>query len=112
METGALTYADGYPTETSRRCPAQVELQGLPVLTYTCVGMAWGKGSEGRGTGFTALNTDRRRRRNEARNLQRQSNGLTCVATVRCSGRAHISGYKARTKRRIDRRSQRSRLAQ
>ena len=63
METGALTYADGYPTE-KQAVDALLKWEDCKgcrtVLTYTdtCVGMAWGRGSEGRGTGFTALNTD------------------------------------------------------
>ena len=100
METGALTYADGYPTE-KQAVDALLKWEDCKgcrtVLTYTdtCVGMAWGKGSEGRGTGFTALNTDPVAARNEARaTCNAKSNGLTCVATVRCSGRAYISGYK------------------
>jgi hypothetical protein len=67
------------------------------VLTYTdtCVGMAWGKGSKGRGTSFTAKNPDPVAARNEARaTCDAKSGGLTCVAFVRCSGRAYISGYK------------------
>ena len=99
-ESGQLTYADGYPSE-KEAVDALLKWEDCvgcrTVLTYTdtCVGMAWGKGSEGRGTSFTAKNPDPVAARNEARaTCNAKSGGLTCVAFVRCSGRAYISGYK------------------
>ncbi|WP_244300402.1 DUF4189 domain-containing protein, partial [Achromobacter aegrifaciens] len=62
-DSGQLTYADGYPSE-KEAVDALLKWEDCvgcrTVLTYTdtCVGMAWGKGSKGRGTSFTAKNPD------------------------------------------------------
>jgi hypothetical protein len=99
-ESGDLTYADGYPTEKEAidALLGWEDCKGCrKVLSYTdsCVGMSWAKGSKGRGTGFTALNPDPVAARNEARaTCNAKSGGQACVAMVRCSGRAYISGYK------------------
>ncbi|WP_454673935.1 DUF4189 domain-containing protein [Achromobacter pestifer] len=96
---GGLIYADGYPKEeealkqllTWEDCKDCRKL-----LTYqeTCVGLAWVKGSEGRGTRFTALNPDPVKAREEARATCTTKTGApACVAMVRCSGRAYIDGY-------------------
>lgn len=92
-------YADGYPSEdealttltTWEDCKDCRKL-----LTYrdTCVGLAWVKGSEGRGTRFTALNPDSVAAREAARATCTAKTGAqACVAMVRCSGRAYIDGY-------------------
>ena len=61
METGALTYADGYPTE-KQAVDALLKWEdckgAAPCSPIPTPASAWPGGSEGRGTGFTALNTD------------------------------------------------------
>ena len=82
--------------ETGRRRPAQMgRLQGLhrAHLYRHLRRHGLGQGQRRSRHRFTALNTDPVAARNEARaTCNAKSNGLTCVATVRCSGRAYISG--------------------
>lgn len=96
---GGLLYADGYPKE-DEALNMLLKWEDCKdcrkVLTYkdTCVGMAWVKGAEGRGTRFTALNPDPVSAREEARTTCAAKTGApSCVAMVRCSGREYIDGY-------------------
>lgn len=96
---GGLLYADGYPKE-DEALNMLLKWEDCKdcrkVLTYkdTCVGMAWVKGSEGRGTRFTALNNDPVGAREAARGeCSTKTGSATCVAMVRCSGREYIDGY-------------------
>lgn len=96
---GGLIYADGYPKE-AEAVNALAKWEDCKdcrkILTYqeTCAGMAWVKGSEGRGTRFTALNPDPVSAREESRATCTAKTGApSCVAMVRCSGRAYIDGY-------------------
>lgn len=96
---GGLLYADGYPKE-DEALNMLLKWEDCKdcrkVLTYkdTCVGMAWVKGSEGRGTRFTELNPDPVSAREAARATCTTKTGApTCVAMVRCSGREYIDGY-------------------
>ena len=96
---GGLLYSDGYPKEDdaiSSLLKWEDCKDCRKVLTYkdTCVGMAWVKGSEGRGTRFTAQNPDPVAAREEARSVCTTKTGApACVAMLRCSGRAYIDGY-------------------
>lgn len=96
---GGLLYADGYPKE-DEALNMLLKWEDCKdcrkVLTYkdTCVGMAWVKGSEGRGTRFTALNNDPVAAREAARGTCTAKTGApSCIAMVRCSGREYIDGY-------------------
>ncbi|WMD22396.1 DUF4189 domain-containing protein [Achromobacter seleniivolatilans] len=96
---GGLVYSDGYPAE-SEAINTLLKWEDCKdcrkVLTYqeTCVGLAWVKGSEGRGTRFTALNTDPTAALEASRATCTTKTGApACVAMVRCSGRAYIDGY-------------------
>ncbi|CAB3721555.1 hypothetical protein LMG3458_04008 [Achromobacter deleyi] len=97
--SGGLSYADGYPNEKDAisKLLEWEDCEGCTkVLTYTdtCVGLAWAKGSKGRGTGFTAQNPDPKAARDAARDVCSSKTGApNCVAMVRCSGRAYIDGY-------------------
>ncbi len=99
QDSGGLSYADGYPNEKDAisKLLDWEDCKGCTkVLTYkdSCVGLAWAKGSQGRGTGFTALDPDPKRARDAARNTCSAKTGApNCVAMVRCSGRAYIDGY-------------------
>lgn len=98
-DTGDLTYSDGYPNEKDaiNKLLEWADCTGCTkVLTYkdSCVGLAWAKGSKGRGTSFTALNADPKGARDAARDTCSSKTGApNCVAMVRCSGRAYIDGY-------------------
>lgn len=98
-DTGDLLYADGYPNEKDAlsKLLEWEDCKGCrKVLTYTdsCVGLAWVKGSKGRGNSFTALNTDPKTARDASRSACTAKTGNpACVAMVRCSGRAYIDGY-------------------
>ncbi|EJO32376.1 DUF4189 domain-containing protein [Achromobacter marplatensis] len=96
---GGMLYADGYPTE-DEAVTMLLKWEDCKdcrkLLTYkdSCVGMAWVKGSEGRGTRFTAVNTDAVSARETSRTTCTAKTGApACVAMVRCSGRAYIDGY-------------------
>lgn len=96
---GGVIYADGYPKEDDavKQLSTWEECKDCrKLLTYqeSCVGLAWVKGSEGRGSRFTALNVDPMAARKEARTACEAKTGApACVAMVRCSGRAYIDGY-------------------
>lgn len=97
---GGVVYADGYPTEdealnTLLKWEDCKDCRKLLTYKDSCVGMAWVKGSEGRGTRFTALNPDSVSAREESRATCTAKTGApACVAMVRCSGRAYADGYK------------------
>ncbi len=99
MNTGDLTYSDGYPNEKdaiNKLLEWEDCIGCTKVLTYrdSCVGLAWAKGVKGRGTSYTALDPDPKAARDAARNTCSAKSGLpNCVAMVRCSGRPYISGY-------------------
>ncbi|QVQ28427.1 DUF4189 domain-containing protein [Achromobacter deleyi] len=98
-ESGDLVYSDGYPNENdalSKLLEWEDCVGCTKVLTYTdsCVGLAWAKGTKGRGTSFTALNPDPKTARDQSRAACTAKTGNpACVAMVRCSGRAYIDGY-------------------
>ncbi|MGV2906843.1 DUF4189 domain-containing protein [Achromobacter sp.] len=97
---GGAVYSDGYPSEdeainTLLKWEDCKDCRKLLTYKDTCVGIAWIKGSEGRGTRFTALNPDSVSAREASRETCTAKTGApACVAMVRCSGRAYMDGYK------------------
>ncbi|ALM86772.1 hypothetical protein ASB57_05970 [Bordetella sp. N] len=99
-ETGGALYADDYPSEKEavKSLNEWDECKNCSTLiTYkdTCVGLAWPKGvAKERGHNYTILNPEPQTARDQARlacNAKEKTD--TCVAMVRCSGRAYMDGY-------------------